>query len=291
MESLHQLVQAALHSPGLMPPNEINLARYSLNQQTRNRLLDPDIGALEDYLIDLCGLPEVDGSSALLHEFGDVVYQLCQDEPLFLSYQNMAWLLAWLNIRHLPSFFGEDPDSPLQVLQMAAALGLGEWAALHLQIEEGVGQLLNSAESPLWRVREAAALGLARLLARQWTLTLRRFRQHCLMATPYQWRAMVGSVIVAEGVDEVLDALALLQDSLHYLRRMDAARRERPDAEALGSLLNSLIAEVASKQPTLGLAQMEVWALWPDGGTKAILRANLPHLPPEDAAKIEARLD
>jgi hypothetical protein len=164
------LVEAALHSPGLLPPNEFNLARYSPHPHARNRLLDPDVLALEDYLIDQVNLADMPTAWEVLHAFGDVVAQICWDEttPLQIGYQHMSWLLNWLNTHYLPSFFAEDPESPLQALSMAAALGIGEWAAANNQIEEGLESLLGMTNGSLWRVREAGVWGLRRLLIQAW---------------------------------------------------------------------------------------------------------------------------
>ena len=292
------LMQTALHSPGLLPPNEFNLARYSLNPQTRNRLLDPDIGALEDYLIDRCGLPADDTDLSLLHAFGDVVYDVCHDvnTPLPVGYQHLAWLLAWLNTHHPPSFFGEDPDSPLQALQMVAALGMGEWAAAYTQIDEGIEQLLLLANSPLWRVRFAAALGLQRMLMRAWDTTIRRFRAQAMVANPLEWQAIVASWSHAFPLDDqtqILDTLDLLNSGLRFVRDME---EHRFLAEKTGSVLTALqisIATVVSASPRLGFAQMHAWALWQDAHVTAILQESLRLLEgfPEECRSVSAALD
>jgi hypothetical protein len=296
-DSIMRLAQTALHSPGLLPPNEFHLARYSLNPQTRNRLLDPDIGALEDYLIDHCGLPAQDTDLAMLHAFGDVVYGVCSDinTPLPIGYQHLAWLLAWLNTHHPPSFFGEDPDSPLQALQMAAALGMGEWAAAYTQIDEGIEQLLLLANSPLWRVRFSAALGLQRMLTRAWDATVRRFRTQALVANAREWQAIVTSWddFLLDDRAHILDTLDLMNSGLRFIRDMDEERYQAEEMRPILDAMHASITTIVRAAPQLGFSQMRVWALWEDAHVSVILWGALRPLAdfPEDCQEVAALLN
>lgn len=299
-ETLLALVQAALHSPGLLAPNEFTLARYSLNPKTRNRLLDPDICALEDYLIDHSGLPSGQSNLTMLHTFGDIVRDICRDEhtPLQVGYQQMCWLLEWLNIHHLPSFFGEDPDSPLQMLQMAAAIGLGEWATAYHQIDDGLEHLLTLANSPLWRVRKAAALGLQRMLIGSWDRTLRRYRYQALIANALEWRAMIASWADAtpDGLldppTRAMDAADLLNAALRYVFNLEPDRRSDDKTAQLIEILNKALAVMVKAAPKYGFNQMKAWACWANGDIKAIISANLAHLEEwaQQAAEVNACL-
>jgi hypothetical protein len=264
---LFPLVEAALHSPGLLPPNEFNLARYSPHLQARNRLLDPDVLALEDYLIDHV----------------DLVAQVCQDEatPLQIGYQYMSWLLIWLNTHYLPTFFTDDPESPLQVLSMAAAQGIGEWAAANNQIEDGLESLLAMTNGSLWRVREAGVWGLRRLLARSWERTLLRLRYQMLIANPAEWWAMIAcwcddpDPLLGGHPERLLDILDLLQNGLRFWITLEADRRQAPTGQLLEAALQRAAAALVPLAPELIFAQMGVWALWDVPEVKAILRANL----------------
>jgi hypothetical protein len=298
---LRALLQKALESPGLLAPNEFNLARYSLDAKTRNQLLDPDILALEDYLIDHSGLPERDCDPALLHNFGDAVYEICTHPttPLMVGYQSMGWLLAWLNSHHLPSFFGEDPDSPLQTLQMAAALGYGEWAAAYNQVEEGLDKLFTLANSPLWRVREAAALGLQRLMQHAWERSIRRLRYHLLIANLPEWCAVLDAwrnsptPLFIPPQARLLDILDLLQDGLRFVATLEDHHRADPMLPHFFQIFNSTLAHVVRAEPEIGFAQLGVWAHWENPDVRAILRANLVYLDDwtEAVAQIERQLD
>lgn len=277
---LHDLVVAALYSAGLLPPNEFLLARYSLNASTRNRLLDPDIGALEDALIDRCGLPESDLTAPLLESFAQSVVRVLADDAIALnvSYVRLGWLLAWLNTRHPPAFFGADPDSPLQMLQMAAAVGFGEWAAAHNHIEEGFRQLMDTAQSPVARIQQSAALGVSRLLLRQWQPTVRRIRTHAIMATPLEWRAIITALTLrdlAQDRHQWLEALDLLQTALHFIRNLPPERRKLEDVMALETTLCACLPQLVAMWSEVGFAQLGVWAYWPDAGIKKIITVSL----------------
>ena len=274
---LAHLIEAALHSPGLMPPNEFNLSRYSLSQHTRNRLLDPDISALEDYLIDHSNLPGESTDLVLLHAFGDVVRTICHSEntPLRVGYQHMAWLLAWLNLHHPPSFFGEDPDSPLQMLQMCAALGIGEWAAHYNQIEGGIADLFTLANSPLWRVRAAAALGLARMLNGAWARTSRRYRYYVTSANAREWQAILTSVSLFEQFTaaQVIDALDLYQQAFRFI-----GEQENGKVAGLCEEIPGCLVRVIEAAPALGFAYLLAWAQWKTPAVQGIIQQTIGHL-------------
>ena len=299
--ALYSLVHAALQSPGLLPPNEFNLARYSLDPLVRNRLLDPDICALEDYLIDKCRIenPGDDADMDLLHTFGDVVYDVCNDvkTSLQIGYQHMGWLLAWLNAHHQPQFFEAEPDSPLQVLQLATSPGIGEWASAHNQIEEGMEQLLEMANSNLWRVRNASSLGLERMLMRRWDRTIRRYRYQAMIANASEWRAIIASWshiaedLLLDQPERILDVFELLQAALRFIMQRESDRKAEKRNQLI-ECLNSAIAVVVRIAPASGFAQMGYWALWDHKDVRAIIRANLIHLQDwsEEIAQIERQL-
>jgi hypothetical protein len=179
---------------------------------------------------------------------------------------------------------------------MAAAMGMGEWAAAYTQIDEGIEQLLLLANSPLWRVRFAAALGLQRMLMRAWDATIRRFRAQALVANPQEWQAIVASWSHAEGdflLDEptqILDTLDLLNSGLRFMRDMEEHRFQAKDTNPVLTSLQISIATVVETAPHLGFAQMRAWALWQDAHVTAILRESLQLLEgfPEECRSISA---
>lgn len=279
-QTLRPLLLAALDSPGLLSPSEFKMARYSLNPGLTMHLIDPDIAALEDYLIDHSHLPGPRADLELIAAFADEVGALCAGPDLSLnrSYVALEWLLRELLNRYPPAVFGGDPDSPLQMPQICSAVALGEWAAAFLHIEAGVATLLDLAGSPLWRVREAVAMGLQRLLARRWTGTVRRLRRRALDATAYEWRAIVAGIAeppLLANSTRAQDALDLHYAALAYLRSLPAGSRASDPVRTLRQALGYSVSVVVAATPEPGFAQMWAWAAWRDPDVTWVLRENL----------------
>jgi hypothetical protein len=279
-QALHPLLLAALNSPGLLSPAQFNMARFSLDPHLRAHLIDPDITALEDYLIDHSALPGRRANLELIGAFGDAVGTLCTAPELSLnhSYVAMEWLLRELMNRYPPAVFGGDPDSPLQMPQLCGSVGFGEWAAVFQHIEAGVSALLHLADSPLWRVREGVAMGLQRMLATQWSSTIRRLRRWTLDAMPYEWRAVVAGIAepsLLTDQDRALEALDLHYSALAYLRRLPAETRATPPVRTFRQALGYTVSVVTAAAPEAGFAQMLSWAAWHDPDVSWALRKNL----------------
>ncbi|RPI97234.1 MAG: HEAT repeat domain-containing protein [Chloroflexi bacterium] len=180
--------------------------------------------------------------------------------------------------RYPPAVFGGDSDSPLQMPQVCGAVAFGEWAAAFQHIEAGVSALLHLADSPLWRVREAAAMGLQRLLARQWDSTIRRLQRRALDASPYEWRAIVAGIAEPDLLSTTARALAafdLHYGALAYLRRVSAEARRSDAVRTLRQALGYSVSVVTMAAPEAGFALMRAWAAWNDADIRWILRENL----------------
>ncbi len=279
-QELRPLLMAALTSPGLLSPAQLNRARYSLDARLRAQLLDPDITALEDYLIDHSALPGRRANLELVWALADEVGALCAAPEVSLnqSYVAAEWLLWELMNRYPPAVFGGDPDSPLQMPQVCGAVAYGDWAAAFQHIEAGVSALLHLANSPLWRVREAVAMGLQRLLAGQWASTIRRLQRRALDADPYEWRAIVAGIAEPDlliTAARALDALDLQYGALTYLRRLPADARRSDDVRTLRQALGYSVSVVTAAAPEAGFALMRAWATWNDADITWVLRENL----------------
>lgn len=277
---LQPLLLAALHSPGLLSPPDFKMARFSLRPELSAHLIDPDITALEDYLIDHSNLPGPRGNLELIAAFADEVAALCcaPDISLKTSYVAMEWLLRELLERYPPAVFGGDPDSPLQMPQLCGAVAWGAWSVELRHVEAGVMALLALAESTLWRIREGAAMGLQRMLDRDWPGTVRRLRRASGAAGAYAWRAIVAGVAeppLLRDPGHALDALDLHYGALAYLRRLPGPARHTDPARTLRQGLAYSISVVAAAAPEAGFAQMRAWAAWGDPDITWALRENL----------------
>jgi hypothetical protein len=279
-QTLYPLLIAALGSPGLLSPSEFNIARFSRHSDLRVHLLDPDIAALEDYLIDHCNLPGPRGDLELIAAFADAVGAICTapDISLNWSYVAMEWLIWRMINRYPPALFGGDPDSPLQMPQLCGAVAFGEWAVTFHHIESGVAQLLDLADSPLWRVREGVAMGLQRMFGHDWPGTLRRVQRRALDATPYEWRALVAGIAepaLLKDPIRALDALDLHYEALVFLRCLPAESRRSEDVRTLRQALGYSVSVVVAATPDAGFPQMETWVRWNDPDVGWVIRENL----------------
>lgn len=279
-QALRPLLWAALASPGLLSPSDFNMARYSPASSLRANLLDPDITALEDYLLDHSELPGQRANLELVGAFADEVGALCQapDVSMSRSYVGQEWLLWHLLHRYPPAVFGSDADSPLQMPQICGAVALGEWSAAFAHTETGVTTLLELANSPLWRVREAVAMGLQRLLDHAWSGTIRRLRRQALEAGPYQWRAMIAGIAepaLLKDAAHAQEALDLHYAALAFLRGLPPESRTSAPTRTLRQALGYSISVVVAATPDSGFPQMKAWAAWDDPDIRWALRENL----------------
>ncbi|MCD4684403.1 MAG: hypothetical protein K8S97_00515 [Anaerolineae bacterium] len=278
--ALHPLLEAALASPGLLSPDRFTLARYSLNPTLRAHLLDPDIAALEDYLIDHSALPGRRANLELVAAFADEVTALCDGSSMSLnrSYVMLHWLLWQLMNRHPPAVYGADPDSPLQMPEFCGVVGFGAWAVVFQHIEAGVMTLLEHARSPLWRIREGVAFGLQRMLAGNWRSTIRRLQRCAVDVSALEWRGIVAGLAEPSLLVErahALDALDLHYRALIYLRtRAENVRRE-DDVRVLRKALGYTVSVAVAAAPEPGFAQLRAWALWDDSDVAWVIRENV----------------
>ncbi len=298
-QALRPLLLAALQSEGLLPPDQFTLARFSLNRRRRAQLFDPDIAALEDYLIDHGGLPSAKLDWALVEAFADEVAALCNDPEVSLRYGYVAmeWLLWLLRHRYPPALFGADSESPLQLPELCGVVALGEWAVAFRHIEAGVEALLEHAQSPLALVQEASARGLRRMLRGAWASSYARLRRHALDADAAAWGAMVGALAeptLLEARAHTLDALTLCGEALVFLRRLSPKAHTHAQTVALVQALGATLAVAVRAATELGFAQLWAWAAWDVPLVAEALRLALesPHLAPwaQSCERLRARL-
>lgn len=278
--ALRPLLAGALASPGLLSPDQFTLARFSLNPSLRAHLLDPDIAALEDYLIDHSALPGRRANLELVAAFADEVAILCADpdNPLHRSYVALNWLLWQLMNRHPPALYGDDPDSPLQMPELCGVVAFGAWAVAFQHIELGVATLLEHARSPLWRIREGIAMGMQRMLAGNWRSTVRRLHRCALDATALEWRGIVAGLadppLLADRA-HALDALDLHYRALEYLRTLPEHVRRDDHVRVLRKALGYTVSVAVAAAPEPGFALLRAWAGWGDADVMWVIRENL----------------
>jgi hypothetical protein len=299
-QALRPLLIGALNSPGLLSPAQFDLARFSLDARLRVHLIDPDITALEDYLIDHSGLPGPRANLEVIWALADEVSALCTapDVSLNLSYVASEWLLREMMNRYPPGIYGGDPDSPLQMPQLCGTVAFGAWAAAFRHIEAGVSALLAGADSPLWRIRESAAMGLQQMLGTQWTSTIRRLRRRALDAVPYEWRAIVAGIAepaLLKSPGHALDALDMHYNALAYLRHLPAETRASDPVRTFRQALGYSVSVVIAAAPDAGFPLLHAWAAWDDPDVRWVIRENLKKKRldkwPEQVEAVRARIE
>ncbi len=275
-QDVRPLLLAALVSAPLAALDAAALPPRHDDPDLRARLMSPESSALVDYLIEHSALPGPRGNLELAAAFADEMRDACAgtgargDVP--------AWLLWLLANHHPPESFGFDPASPQQMPQFCAAVAAGEWALAGGQIDAGVSVLLDLANSPLWRIREAVAMGLQRMLAGAWGATLACLEQRAPDATPYQWRALVAGVAepaLLTEAERAAGALDVHERALAFFRRASPDVRRAEDMRTLRQALGYSISVVVAAAPDPGFERMVAWAGWRDADVAWMLRENL----------------
>ena len=253
-------------------------------------------GSLTDYMIVHSALPGPRGNLELAHAFADEVGALSRAAETG-SAELLPALLHDLIQRYPPESFGGDPASPQQMPQFCGAVAYGEWAGVDGRIEDGVSVLLEQAESPLWRIREAAAMGLQRMLACNWEHTLRELRRRAPEATPYQWRALVAGMAepaLLADTSRAAEALALGRAALWYLRNRPAGERRAEPVRTLRQALGYALSVLAAAAPDAGFALLHEALSVADDDVTWVVRENLGKKRlarwPEQVANLRSRL-
>jgi hypothetical protein len=275
-QEVRPLLLAALASPGLSSPGADSLPPGHDDPDLRARMAGPEVSTLADYLIERSALPGPRGNLELAAAFADEVRDACVARGADDSAP--AWLLWLLVNQHPPATFGFDPASPLQMPQFCAAVATGEWALAVGRVDVGVRVLQDLANSPLWRIREAVAMGLQRALSGAWAATLACVAQRETDATPYQWRAWVAGVAepaLLAGAERAAAALEVHERALAFFRCASPDARRTEPMRTLRQALGYTISVVVAAAPDPGFERMVAWAAWRDPDVTWMLRENL----------------
>jgi hypothetical protein len=266
------------------------------SDSTTDRFDAAAMSTLAEYLTAHSALPGPRGNLELAHAFADEVGALSRTAETG-SAELLPALLHDLIKRYPPESFGGDPASPQQMPQFCGAVAYGEWAGVGGRIEDGVSELLEQAESPLWRIREAAAMGLQRMLGCNWELTLRELRGRPAEATPYQWRALVAGVAepaLLTDTSRAAEALALGRAALWYLRDRPAGERRTEPVRTLRQALGYALSVLAAAAPDAGFALLHDALSMTDDDVTWVVRENLGKKRlarwPEQVADLRSRL-
>lgn len=167
-----------------------------------------DRSALVDYLLSRSNLPGPRANLELLHRFSDSVERQCD------GHRDELWSLcvSFLSIPKDKAFTG----SPMEFIPMCGTVGMGAICASDgsgddAYFDQSMARLKAIAGDPRWRVREAVAIALQKVLSGPHKRAVRTLSE---WIEPEQWLQMRA---VAAGIAEP----PLLQDAVlcrHALR-------------------------------------------------------------------------
>jgi hypothetical protein len=234
---------------------------------------DPDSFAelaLAAFLVAGSQLPGPRANLSLAKAFADQVAELGTSDAVF------ALLRQWLAISAAEAPTG----NPREFLPFCALQALG---TLYNEADvprraEIVALIRNGASDERWRVREAAAIalqwiGLANFGALQaivgvWLPSATLLEQRAILAALAE-----PPLLRAPGAADY--ALAVTDQLLETVRRLDPAARKHEDFRVLRQALEYGVSIIVAASPREGFARMRAWAAVDDRDIARILRANL----------------
>lgn len=226
--------------------------------------------ALERYLQGRSGSPGPQAQHGLADTFAAQITQFDQ--------QTVPWALLW-------NWAGITADvarsgSAREVLPVCAVQALAAlYAGADCPRQEAISsQVQAAAVDSRKRVREAAALGLQRLLLRDRALGMSMVRDWLPAASPSGMRAIIIALThpaLLSSEDAVREALEVADAILTRVRQMSARERGTGDFRILRQGLDYALSLLVAAQPEAGFAWLRRWAASNDPAITRILRANL----------------
>jgi hypothetical protein len=197
-----------------------------------DRAVTGDPAPLTQHLLARTGLPGPMMNLRLLNDVADAVAAAA--EPPGAPGDELARLLdAWA----APSADDAPVNSPGVFLSCAAVLAYGAvGAARPAWWDHELAKVRRAAPDSRWRVREAVAMALQRLLAADWRRTVEALRAWAADGDPLVVRAAVAGVAepaLLGDPDHAADALAIQRQAIAALAAQPAARRRSEEVRAL----------------------------------------------------------
>lgn len=201
-----------------------------------------DAEKLLRYLISNSNLPSPRGNLELAAAFSE----------LMEDYSGEGEDKFWELVIHMTAVSaGEAPvNAPEEFIPFCGAVGVGSIASVSSQFfEPALATLRGLAQDPRWRMREAVAMSLQRLLARRGRDTLRELQRWVARGDWLEMRAVAAAVadpVVLRQEETALSALQLHGDIMNQVlstgeRKSEAFRILR---KALGYTLSVVVAAV-----------------------------------------------
>jgi hypothetical protein len=232
------------------------------NDEDMERLLrqacaSGDDRTLRDHLMTHSGLPGPRMNLALIERFADATADLVRGSDA-AGDRLAAVLDGWA----APPV-GEAPGAqPKVILTCAAVLAYGAVGAARPDWwDHELAKVRRAAPDPRWRVREAVAMALQRLLAANWARTVDSLREWAGDDDPLVVRAAVAGVAEPPLLDDPAhahDALALQRLAVESLRAKPSAERRREDVRVLRKGLAYTVSVAVAATGDFGLLEAMV---------------------------------
>jgi hypothetical protein len=220
-------------------------------------------------LVEHSHLPGPRGNLELAARFAEEVAERAAQEPA--PWWDLCSGLAGLSARRAPA------GDPAEFVAFCGTVGAAAVACL---VEDRTAPALDiargAAADPRWRLREAAAMALQRLLLARRKATLTALESWVRGGRPLELRAVVAALAEPSvlAVDEIADAAVTLHREV-LARLLATGNRTSTSARTLRQALGYTLSVVTIVRPEAGFALLEELLASHDGDGLWIARENL----------------
>ncbi len=240
-----------------------------LARQLQEYLSGRDASGLMDYLASHSNLPGPRGNLELAEAFSDMVTEVGGENAG--SLWELCVKMSAISADEAPT------NNPREFIPFCGTVGIGALGAAAPGLFDGaLAALRRLAEDPRWRMREATAMGLQRLLRSRPDETLTALEGWISGGSPLVLRAAAAAV--AE------PALLVYEDMAHRALRLHRRILERvvgfddrrsEGFKTLRQALGYTLSVVVQAAPEVGFAFLRGLAATPDADIRWIVRENL----------------
>jgi hypothetical protein len=240
-----------------------------LARQLEEYLAGRDASGLTDYLASHSNLPGPRGNLELAEAFSDMLTEMAGESVG--SLWELCVKMSAISADEAPT------NDPREFIPFCGTVGIGALgAAVPTLYDDALKALRRLAEDPRWRMREAIAMGLQRLLRSRPDETLTALEGWISGGSPLTLRATAAAV--AEPALLVYEETAQRALRLHrrILERVAGLEDRRSDEfKTLRQALGYTLSVVVQALPEPGFAFLRGLAATPDADVRWIVRENL----------------
>ena len=185
----------------------------------------------------------------------------------------------WELVMHMTAVSADEAhvNAPEEFIPFCGAVGVGAIASVSPQFfATALATLRGLAQDPRWRMREAVAMGLQRLLARRGRDALRELERWVASGDSLEMRAAATAVAVPAALrqeETALSALQLHRDIMDQV--LSTGERKSEDFRILRKALGYTLSVVVAAVPQDGFEYMAQWIGTQDSDVLWIVKQNL----------------